>query len=152
MQIIIIPSNNAAHKHWHFSHKSLFLLISVFTATFVAIMMSIDTKANTSLIPESIAPSISMQIIEDTDLAEQNSELAIQKYYAQRLGQLQAESIRLKALTEKIATMAGIDTTVFELETPPPQGGIALEGQDISQINFQQELKQLTQILKTYLL
>lgn len=148
MQIIIIPSNNATQKHWHFTHKTLFLLIGIFTAALIAIMMSIDTKANISLISESIAPIIPVQI-EDVELTDQASESTIQEYYAQRLGQLQAESIRLKALTKKIAKMAGIDTAVFELETSPPQGGIALEGQDISQIHFQQELKQLTATFKT---
>ncbi|NOQ93916.1 MAG: peptidoglycan DD-metalloendopeptidase family protein [Methylophaga sp.] len=148
MQIIIIPSNNRTHKHWHFTRKSFFLLVGVFTAVLVTIMMSVDTKANISLVPEAIAPTISMQT-EDAGLTEQNSELAIQEYYAQRLGQLQAESIRLKALTEKIAKMAGIDTAVFELEIRPPQGGIALEGQDISQTSFQQELKQLANTFKT---
>ena len=110
-------------------------------------MISLNTKANTSPASQLVSPIILMQV-NNEDSVEQKSELAIQEYYTQRLGQLQAESIRLKALTEKIAKMSGVNIDVFELESIPPQGGLAENGQDVSVTNFQWELEQLASSFK----
>jgi len=67
----------------------------------------------------------------------------INAYYAQRLGQLQAESIRLKAITEKIAQVAGMDLSSFNLAENPGQGGVDQSGQILSGDSLQNSLSQL---------
>jgi len=138
MQIIIISSNKSAHKHWQLSLKSFLLFTGAFIAVLVTIMMAIETKAN---IPTTHSPSeLALTSSNDDNTSAQDSEVILQEYYVQRLGQLQAESIRLKALTERIAKMVGVDTEVFVLNEQPGQGGYNLGGNSISLADFKQEL------------
>ncbi len=147
MQIIIISSNKSIHKHWHFSRTNLIFLSIAFIVVFATIIVSLNTSAHILSAPQVTSPIIPMQV-NNEDSVEQKSDLAIQEYYTQRLGQLQAESIRLKALTEKIAKMSGVNVDVFELENTPPQGGLAADGQEVSIATFQWELEQVTSSFK----
>jgi len=138
MQIIIISSNKSAHKHWHLSLKSVLLFTGAFIAVLATIMMAIETKAN---VPSNLSPSqLASTSSSNLETSAPDSEVILQEYYVQRLGQLQAESIRLKALTEKIAKMVGVDTDVFVLNEQPGQGGYNLGGNNISLADFKQEL------------
>jgi len=141
MQIIIISSNKAAQKHWHFTLKSTVLFLVVLIAASISIMMSIEPKANTS---EISFQSAHVSMMESTiNSNDEDPNQILEEYYVQRLGQLQAESIRLKALTEKIATMAGINMDVFVLDESPAQGGYDLNGNPVSLSDFKQELTSL---------
>jgi len=124
----------------------LVLLMVALITLFSFIMLSIDTKPTPS--PAASTPALMPVQKVDANTPEQGSNRQIQQYYAQRLGQLQAESIRLKALTERIAEMAGIDTTVFELENTPAQGGNDITKLDNEAINLEQELEQLSSSFK----
>ena len=117
------------------------MFAGVFIVVLATIMMSIDSKANNSPIPDqsSLASISPNDVITD----EQSIEKTPEQYYVQRLGQLQAESIRLKALTEKIASMAGVDTDLFELNNNPAQGGYDFEGKPLSLNDFKQELESI---------
>lgn len=42
---------------------------------------------------------------------------------AARLGEMQAEVMRLNALGERLVQMSGLDSDEFDFESPPPQGG-----------------------------
>ncbi|EGV32053.1 Peptidase M23 [Thiorhodococcus drewsii AZ1] len=42
---------------------------------------------------------------------------------AARLGEMQAEVMRLNALGERLVQMSGLDPAEFDFESPPPQGG-----------------------------
>lgn len=42
---------------------------------------------------------------------------------AERLGEMQAELIRLNALGERLVRMSGLDPEEFDFDNPPPQGG-----------------------------
>jgi len=112
--------------------------VGIFIVALAIIMMLIDSKANNSPIP-SQNPLVSNSANE-VATKEQYSEQRLDEYYVQRLGQLQAESIRLKALAEKIANMTGVDTDVFELNNNPAQGGYDLQGKPLSLADFKQEL------------
>jgi len=147
MQIIIISSNNATHKHWHLSLKSFLIFAGAFIAVLATIMMLIETKANIPVIPSH--SSLVSMLSDDAEMAEQDSQVILQQYYVQRLGQLQAESIRLKALTEKIASMAGVDTEVFVLNDSPGQGGYDFDGKQLSLKDFKQELASLENTFET---
>jgi len=147
MQIIIISSNNATHKHWQLSLKSFLIFAGAFMVVLATIMISIETKANIPAIP---SPSLLVSSLSnETETTQQDSEVILQEYYVQRLGQLQAESIRLKALTEKIANMTGVDTDVFVLNDSPGQGGYDLDGKRLSLKDFKQELTSLENSFKS---
>lgn len=140
MQIIIISSNKSTHKHWHFTLKNILLFLLVLLTVSITIMMSIESKAKHN-------SDITFQSAHVAMLSSENEysdpNLILQDYYVQRLGQLQAESIRLKALTTKIANMAGIDMDVFVLEANPAQGGYDLDGKSISLEDFKDGLSSL---------
>tara|TARA_R110002049_G_scaffold275438_4_gene453519 strand:+ start:657 stop:1481 length:825 start_codon:yes stop_codon:yes gene_type:complete len=98
-----------------------------------------------SLTSPNIVPVVSSQIApRDKSTVVQQEETDLQDYYAKRLGQLQAESIRLTALTEKLAEMAGVDISEFQLNTLPAQGGIDEIGESLLPELFKLEMSQLT--------
>ena len=85
-------------------------------------------------------PTLSQAIVENEDISET---IEIQSYYAQRLGGLQAEAIRLKALMEKLASMAGLDTVPYRLDREPAQGGVDEHGSTIAPDEFENHLSEL---------
>tara|TARA_R110002050_G_scaffold57423_3_gene128868 strand:+ start:19647 stop:20471 length:825 start_codon:yes stop_codon:yes gene_type:complete len=98
-----------------------------------------------SLSSTKIIPSVaSLSTSPDTSRVAQQEEISLQDYYAKRLGQLQAESIRLTALTEKLAELAGVDVSEFQLNTLPAQGGIDEIGESLTPELFKIEMSQLT--------
>ena len=144
MQIIIISSKNTRHKHFNINGLQLFIIILV---SFIGLSFFINTLlskksfeellyvSNNELSPVENFKSVSAI----TD--EYNSE--INAYYAQQLGQLQAESIRLKAISAKIAQVAGMDLSSFNLEEKPGQGGVDQDGHVLSGASLQIALSQL---------
>lgn len=159
MQIIIISSNNSTHKHWHLSLREILLSICLIVIAFLAIITSFNIGIKTSpkfsnspsSVPVNQKKVAEILVNESTALVvteSQNVEVITQDYYAQRLGKLQAESIRLRALTEKIAKTAGVDIGPFVLEEDSPRGGLNIFGIRLSKRSFQEELEQLSGILK----
>jgi murein DD-endopeptidase MepM/ murein hydrolase activator NlpD len=143
MQIIIISPNNTSHRHWQVSPKKIFMFagfsVLLLMASFIFITQQFSLSSSSALavvtphIPSRDEPSIAQQ-----------KETGLQDYYAKRLGQLQAESMRLTALTEKLAEIAGVDVSEFQLNTVPAQGGIDENGESLSPELFKIEMSQLT--------
>ncbi|NQZ52916.1 MAG: M23 family metallopeptidase [Piscirickettsiaceae bacterium] len=124
MQIIIISPNNTTHRHWHVPPVKL-AMISIITLTII-VMLTLFTYQSLYSTPATINAILAVQqkdSVSNNDKFTQQSE-EVQTYYAQRLGGLQAEAIRLKALTEKLARMSGLDTAEYLLDVEPAQGGI----------------------------
>lgn len=143
MQIIIISPNNTSHRHWHISPKKLFMLAGFSVLFLMASSFFINQQF--SLSSTKIIPSVaSLSTSPDTSRVAQQEEISLQDYYAKRLGQLQAESIRLTALTEKLAELAGVDVSEFQLNTLPAQGGIDEIGESLTPELFKIEMSQLT--------
>jgi len=69
---------------------------------------------------------------------------AVSNVYIKKLGQLQAEAIRLKALTEKLASLSGLDVSSFLLDDDAAQGGIEKTGNVLSFEDFNDGLKELS--------
>lgn len=146
MQIIIISPNNKTHKHWHLSRTKLMvlsgLILSLLAISTLSIMRymeapsQIQTKAH--LTQSKITP---LKLNHDT-FSERNT--TVDTIYAKRLGQLQAEAIRLKALTEKLASMSGLDVTDYILSANSAQGGIDDRGEELSIDDFDDGLQQLS--------
>lgn len=151
MQIIIISPNGQTHKHWHltpFKIATLFLFgLSAIFATAIAInKFTFQTFDSTTPIPfVDVSPLLPSQDNTDTADSQQNDQ--VQAVFAKRLGGLQAETIRLKALTEKLAMMSGFDTSEFLLDEEPGQGGIDQEGLSFSEDDFALNLSSLEETL-----
>lgn len=155
MQIIIISPNSMIHKHWHFTRNKLIVACLVFIAILSSSALWFYQNIN----------GVKTPIVEHTSLLSgvktadgvgnelANNKTAIpsddmQAYYAQRLGILQAEAIRLKALMAKLAGMAGLDTVPYSLNSEPAQGGIDDSGLTIDRKEFDDKLLELGSVFK----
>lgn len=148
MQIIIISPNNTSHRHWHISPKKLFMLAG-FSLLFLMIgLFIINQHFNLLSRLHTLSTAVPVVISEapspDKKIVAEPEETNLQDYYAKRLGQLQAESMRLTALTEKLAEIAGVDVSEFQLDSVPAQGGIDEKGESLSPTLFKTEMSQLT--------
>lgn len=146
MQIIIISPNNTSHRHWHLSRQKIFMLagsgiLLLATMTYF-ISQQLDISRLSSQSPVKIVPTFSNDAPVLVNNTEKND---LEDYYAKRLGQLQAESIRLTALTKKLAELAGVDTSEFLLNNLPALGGIDESGEFISPELFNNEISLLTE-------
>ncbi|OUR74260.1 peptidase M23 [Methylophaga sp. 42_8_T64] len=145
MQVIIISPNNKTHKHWHLSRTKLMLLMSIVVSLLlmssVAVIQVLNPSESSTLPPFShatLAPELIT--IPVPDLTSD----AVSNVYVKKLGQLQAEAIRLKALTEKLASLSGLDVSSFLLDDDAAQGGIEKTGHVLSFEDFNDGLKVLS--------
>jgi len=146
MQIIVISSNGSKHRQWQMTPARLLLAIS-FMLVLAAGIAHYFSQVGQSIMPAVQSPSQYSALPPSTIVAptEQTAEQTLNAYYAKRLGKLQAESIRLAALTEKLAMMAGVDTSIFVLQEEPAQGGVETIGEAVSPADFQQEVAAISQ-------
>lgn len=153
MQIIIISADNTGHKHWHLSRAVLMLLtvfiLAVTIITTITAMQYLEEKTTPTMTEDSkFFPTAQLlttntspySISEDTTQNE-----AIQGFYAQQLGGLQAEAIRLKMLSQRLAEIAGFELSEFDLEFAPGMGGVEKSGDWLSPAEFEESLVQLSQ-------
>lgn len=153
MQIIIISADNTGHKNWHLSRTSLMFLtlfvLSITVAVTVSAMNYIDEKTALTSTEDSkffptaqlLTPKTDPYSISDDTTANE----AIQGFYAQQLGGLQAEAIRLKMLSQRLAEIAGFEVSDFDLEFAPGMGGIEKSGDWLSNAEFEESLVRLSQ-------
>ncbi|WP_281085200.1 M23 family metallopeptidase [Methylophaga thiooxydans] len=99
----------------------------------------------TSAIPHVISEQSSS---ESTEISASQQD-AIDNFYAKQLGGLQAETIRLRMLSQRLAEIAGFDTTEFTLDEHPAQGGLDDEGMFLSSDALDSGIKQLSLDLET---
>lgn len=145
MQIIIISPNNTSHRHWHLSRQKVIMLVAsslLFVtglAYFISQQLDLTRHYHT---PAIISQALPSNVVKNVP---QQAKTDLEDYYAKRLGQLQAESIRLAALTEKLAEIAGVDTSEFTLNSPPALGGISENGELLSPEIFTKEMSLLNE-------
>ncbi len=136
MQVIIISSNNKTHKHWHLTKAKLLVSVAVLISLISISSYSFANWLSTRTDNLSSSPAIPhISINQPTSEATENSasqQDAIENFYAKQLGGLQAETIRLRMLSQRLAEIAGFDTTEFSLDEHPAQGGIDEEGTILS--------------------
>jgi murein DD-endopeptidase MepM/ murein hydrolase activator NlpD len=140
MQIIIISPKNTTHQHWHLSPAMLQSMAVL--ALMMILSISYSAYKLFDLAPQT-APLLNpiTAVATKTDDAEKSQREA---YYAKRIGTLQAEAIRLKALTTKLANMSGLDLTISELDNAPGQGGLAFqEGEVLTAEDFESYFSEL---------
>ncbi len=147
MQIIIISPNGTSHKHLNISPAMQWVasLLILTVVTFLAMMVYQGPNKTPITIVEHVSthPQSQPIIVPDQDVAQKSE---IQEYYAKRLGELQAEAIRLKAITEELASMAGLDTAAYLLDATPAQGGMDIDGTSVTTDDFQSHIVELENI------
>ncbi|MFW5451150.1 MAG: M23 family metallopeptidase [Methylophagaceae bacterium] len=143
MQIIIISPNNTTHRHWYLPPIKLLMIGLVTVSVIVAATLFMHQSFNTtSIVTETkVIVQQAEPVISEVKTVQQSDE--VQDYYAKRLGSLQAEAIRLKALTEKLASMSGLDTAEYLLNDDSAQGGIERDGSTITNDEFELNLTEL---------
>ncbi|MDX1573308.1 MAG: M23 family metallopeptidase [Methylophaga sp.] len=127
MQIIIIPANKAGHKQWHISRTWLsllsILLIGAIVGSTYGVMNWLNPPAPSDNSPFPTAHFLTPPIHQPISINTTENE-ALEGFYAQQLGGLQAEAIRLKMLSQRLAEVAGFDTSEFDFDIGPGMGGI----------------------------
>ena len=144
MQVIIISPNSPSHKHWNITPAiQLMACLLIFSVVSALAIMTYQwpTKTEPTIIEHvSIQSEPQVETTSHQDVAQKSE---IQEYYAKRLGELQAEAIRLKAITEELANMAGLDTASYLLDMTPAQGGVDIDGTSVTADDFQSHIIEL---------
>ncbi len=128
MQVIIISPNKSAHKHWTLTSRHLIvastLLLILFACAVFYFSKYTILQSSSTVIPHYISlnsePSSTYRKDQNVEIVEQK----IPEMYAKRLGTLQAEAIRLKAITKQLANITGLDLSDYSIDSEPAQGGI----------------------------
>jgi murein DD-endopeptidase MepM/ murein hydrolase activator NlpD len=127
MQVIIISPNNTTHQHWHLSPMvlriaamlSLLFVLSISYMAYQLLSNQQEKRINTIIEKSADSKKISTVVQQnETEKAQMKA------YYAKRLGTLQAEAFRLKALTDKLAELSGLDIEAEGLDKTAGQGGV----------------------------
>jgi murein DD-endopeptidase MepM/ murein hydrolase activator NlpD len=128
MQVIIISPNNTTHKHWHLSTTmlgaavtlaSLIILLASYTA--YQLLSNKPEKQTITTVKKTIVSEPKQTVV----LLDETNQKQVQDYYAKRLGTLQAEALRLKALADKLAEFSGLSIEAEGLGELAGQGGLA---------------------------
>jgi murein DD-endopeptidase MepM/ murein hydrolase activator NlpD len=153
MQVIIISSNSQTHKHWHLTRGKLMLLLALIVSLVSVSSYSfanwLNNPASSQLnpaIPVTQTSSNSTGSVETQQTAEQGESAT--EFYARQLGGLQAETIRLRMFSERLAEIAGFDTSAFSLDEHPGQGGIEKDGSALSSDVLDLSIEQLSEELR----
>lgn len=148
MQVIIISPNNTTHKHWHLSPLMKFTIamsaLFIITAFCFLSYQWLTTQATTQ---SGAMQTTALSTAEQDNNSSQKQQM--QAYYAKRLGSLQAETIRLKALADKLADMSGLDMDSALLNAYAGQGGIEQQGSSASVLDIETSFFSLQDDLET---
>lgn len=140
MQLIIISPKNTTHQHWHLSPARLKLMAVLVLTVIISFSYSAYKLFDVTPEPTSLLNVITPVATKIDDVGKVQREA----YYAKRIGTLQAEAIRLKVLTTKLASMSGLDLTSAELDNAPGQGGLVLQdGEAVTGEDFESYFSQL---------
>ena len=146
MQVIIISPRNKSHRHFHVSKK----LIAAALVFFIGVGYSLvnwgkQTTLSTSPIHHASTGTINnIANVSSDSQVNLTQQTEANDFLAKRLGELQAEAIRIKAITEQLATLSGIDISSFQ--TPEAvMGGIETYGESFSDGELEQDMASLKQ-------
>lgn len=163
MQILIISPNKATHTHWTLTKTKLILASLVFLTLFTYAVFFVSQHRVLHLSP---LVTSSYTALETQSILNENNQpeldLNVPEIYAKRLGVLQAEAIRLKAITKQLAAMTGFDLANFSFDSEPGQGGIQQDGTALTGSEFELNISYLSdgfneqfhqlELMQTYLI
>lgn len=105
---------------------------------------------------QSVPPTSSTSLSSNTQFTDADDasltveqEQSLHDFYAKQLGGLQAETIRLRMFSERLAEIAGFDSSDFSLDEHPGQGGIEEEGSPLSSEALDRGIQKLSQDLES---
>ena len=161
MQILIISPNKAAHIHWTLTKLHAIVASSLLLVLFSYAVFYVSHAMQLNFSTVEVSPKSKIAVLSDTAPTLVTIEAEIPEFYAKRLGVLQAESIRLKAITKQLATITGLDLSIYALDSDPSQGGIRQKGVTFTDEEFNlnltylsdtfnEQLRQL-EVMKTYI-
>jgi murein DD-endopeptidase MepM/ murein hydrolase activator NlpD len=134
MNIILVPSNSGAGRSASLSHRHL-LLILLIGGLLLPVLLGFLTYKINALLDKHGAPEDRLTAYA-RELAEQSRAIERAKLeagthlnaLARRLGQLQAQMLRLNALGGRLSHMAGLDSREFNFDSEVAQGGPEVAG------------------------
>jgi murein DD-endopeptidase MepM/ murein hydrolase activator NlpD len=129
MNIILVPGNAASGKSSCLSHRHLLLIILLGGLLLPVLLGFLTYRINALIERHGAAPDQLSHY--GTELAAQARAIEVAKQeaathlnaLARRLGQLQAQVLRLNALGGRLTHMAGLDAREFSFEAEVAQGG-----------------------------
>lgn len=135
---IILVSNNMAKARTLNKWQSMLLLVTLLTIPPLLTLAFILPQGNQVLQAVNPASLLPAQFrLSQSDRQEHINALAIQ------LGQIQARVMRLDALGERLAKMAGIKDNELDLHTPAGQGGPMQHPYNLSEQDIQEKMTAL---------
>ncbi|MBL1320323.1 MAG: M23 family metallopeptidase [Methylophaga sp.] len=148
MQVLIISPNKSAHKHWtltsfHLIVASTLLLIIFACAVFYFSKYTILQSSSTA-IPHYVSLNSEPSSTHEEKLDREGIKQNVPDIYAKRLGILQAEAIRLKAITKQLANLTGLDLSDYSIDSEPAQGGIQQDEVTLTGSEFNLNLASLS--------
>ncbi len=155
MQILILSSKGTRHRYLQIPTLVLWIAGVIFLLMAGVWLSGVDTT-ETQALPVASLPlqnklTCPIQTVAQRPALEPkqgqyiHTSTPVDPVYAKKLGELQAEAIRLKALMERIAQEAGVDISSFDIAHPPAAGGVERTGTMLSQKEMNQDVIQLQQ-------
>ena len=142
MQVIIISPKSKTNRHIHLSKRVMFSsLLLVMAAALLLVNWGKQSAANPH---QPLQDHIAQQKFDTFHPPVDNNttQTANNDFLAKRLGELQAEAIRIKAITDQLADMSGLDLTAFQ--TPVlVVGGLDNSGESLSQQEMEDDIAKL---------
>lgn len=128
MNIIIHSKSLRGTGHIAFGHRKTSAVMLFFIILIPAVMMFTGFKVGESTAvqtPSEVSLSLRQELDSQRDLVMETKQSAQENVnaLAMRLGQMQAQMIRLDALGERLTKMAKLDRGEFDFGKPPAQGG-----------------------------
>lgn len=153
MQVIIISSNSKTHKHWHLTRSKLLVLAAVLVSLVSISSYSFANWMHNNAKPAQFNPTPSLSssstFTPSDDIQASEDDATVTDFYARQLGGLQAETIRLRMFSERLAEIAGFDSAAFSLDEHPALGGIDQDGMPLSSEALDRGIQSLSDELRT---
>ena len=142
MKIIIISTQSGTKNHWHVSRMG-WVVLGLALLIFVTMSSMVSYWFATAKMESDFQnASRALQLLQMEDAGGSPREMDT-TYYAQRLGGLQAEAIRIQTLLTQLADQVGMEIDDSLYAEPMIFGGYSDEGELLSELDFQNSMEQL---------
>ena len=148
MHIILVSSRLAKSRSWTLTHRHLLagsvcMALLVFGLTLALFWVTVRHAAEFKL------PLLDSLVLSAQEAQRRKTEEFLRENLnamAVKLGQMQAQLMRLDALGERLSALAGLKPGEFRFTEPPGRGGAmsSIPPQDLSMPEFNRQLDQLS--------
>ena len=148
MHIILVSSRLAKSRSWTLTHRHLLagsvcMAVLVFGLTLALFWVTVRHAAEFKL------PLLDSLVLSAQEAQRRKTEEFLRENLnamAVKLGQMQAQLMRLDALGERLSALAGLKPGEFRFTEPPGRGGAmsSIPPQDLSMPEFNRQLDQLS--------